>query len=98
MGMSTFYTTKEAAQASGIAIETVRYYCKVGRVPRVVRDANNYRVFDEHDIARLRGLHRISFESSCSSCGCRCSSRLVCPHVSPGRGGLYLGSHVFVWV
>lgn len=51
------YTTKEAAEASGIAYETVRYYCKVGLVPRVIRDENNYRVFDEQDIAWLKGLH-----------------------------------------
>lgn len=50
------YSTKEAAEASGIAIETVRYYCKIGLVPRVLRDENNYRVFDDHDIAWLQSL------------------------------------------
>lgn len=53
------YTMKTAAEASGIAYETVRYYCKIGLVPRVVRDENNYRVFDEHDVAWLKGLHRL---------------------------------------
>lgn len=50
------YSTSEASEASGISIDTVRYYCKIGLVPRVMRDENNYRVFDEHDIAWLRGL------------------------------------------
>lgn len=54
--MKTLFTTKEAAEQSGIAIENVRYYCKIGLVPRVVRDENNYRVFDEHDVAWLKGL------------------------------------------
>ena len=55
--MSRLYSTKEAAEVSGIAVETVCYYCKIGLVPRVVRDENNYRVFDDHDIAWLKGLH-----------------------------------------
>ena len=55
--MSRLYSTKEAAEVSGVAVETVRYYCKIGLVPRVVRDENNYRVFDDHDIAWLKGLH-----------------------------------------
>ncbi len=41
------YSTKGAAEASEIAIDTVRYYCKIGLLPRVKRDENNYRVFDE---------------------------------------------------
>jgi len=49
--MSRLYSTKEAAEASGVALETVRYYCKINLVPRVRRDENNYRVFDDHDIA-----------------------------------------------
>lgn len=55
--MSRLYSTKEAAEVSGIVVETVRYYCKIGLVPRVMRDENNYRVFDDHDIAWLKGLH-----------------------------------------
>lgn len=51
------HSTKEAAEASGIAIETVRYYCKISLVTNVKRDENNYRLFDERDIAWLRGLH-----------------------------------------
>lgn len=50
------YSTREASEASGFSVDTVRYYCKIGLVPRVMRDENNYRVFDEHDIAWLRGL------------------------------------------
>ena len=55
--MSRLYSTKEAAEASGVAVETVRYDCKIDLVPRVMRDENNYRVFDDHDIAWLKGLH-----------------------------------------
>ena len=57
--VSMRYSTKEAAEASGISLDTVRYYCKIGLVPRVSRDENNYRVFDEHDVAWLIGLHHL---------------------------------------
>lgn len=54
--MSRLYSTKEAAEVSGVAVETVRYYCKINLVPRVMRDENNYRVFDDHDIAWLKAV------------------------------------------
>ena len=50
------YTTKEACEQVGISYETLKFYCKEGLVPNVKRDKNNYRIFDERNIAWLKGL------------------------------------------
>lgn len=36
--------------------EALKFYCNEGLVPNVKRAANNYRVFDEHDINWIRSL------------------------------------------
>ena len=51
------YTTKEACEQVWISYETLKFYCKEGLVPDVKRDKNNYRIFDEKNIAWLKGLH-----------------------------------------
>ena len=45
------YTMKEVCQIVGWSYETLKYYCKEGLIPNVKRDKNNYRVFDENNIA-----------------------------------------------
>ena len=50
------YTPKEVCQQVGISYETLKFYCKEGLVPEVKRDKNNYRIFDEKNIAWLKGL------------------------------------------
>lgn len=50
------YTTKEACELVGISYETLKFYCKEGLVPNVKRDKNNYRKFNEKNIAWLKGL------------------------------------------
>ena len=50
------YTMKEASKQVGISYETLKYYCKEGLIPDVKRDKNNYRIFDEQNIAWLKGL------------------------------------------
>ena len=37
-------------------IEELKYYCNEGLIPHVKRDKNNYRVFDENDIAWINSL------------------------------------------
>lgn len=49
-------TTKEVCQEVGTSYETLKFYCKEGLVPNVKRDKNNYRIFDEKNIAWLKGL------------------------------------------
>ena len=50
------FTTKEVCKELGISYETLKFYCKEGLVPNVKRDKNNYRIFDEKNIAWLKGL------------------------------------------
>ena len=50
------YTMKEFSKQVGISYETLKYYCKEGLVPNVKRDKNNYRIFDEKNVAWLKGL------------------------------------------
>jgi len=48
------YSSKEAAAALGISVDTLRRWDKAGRL-RVDRDANNRRVVSATEIDRLRG-------------------------------------------
>ena len=50
------YTMKQACQAAGMSYETLKYYCNEGLVPNVKRSANNYRIFDDHDINWIKSL------------------------------------------
>lgn len=36
--------------------EALKFYCNKGLVPNVKRDANNRRVFDDHDVAWIKSL------------------------------------------
>lgn len=36
--------------------QTLKYYCNEGLVPNVKRDANNRRIFDEHDVKWIKDL------------------------------------------
>lgn len=47
---------KETCLAVGMSYETLKFYCREGLVPNVQRDNLNHRVFDEHDVAWLKGL------------------------------------------
>lgn len=50
------YTTREVCNEVEISYETLKFYCKEGLIPNVKRDKNNYRKFDEKNIAWIRGL------------------------------------------
>lgn len=39
-----------------MSYEALKFYCNEGLVPNVKRAANNYRVFDEHDVNWIRSL------------------------------------------
>lgn len=54
--MAKYYKMKEACEILGMSYETLKFYCKEGLVPNVYRDKNNYRVFDERNIAWLQGV------------------------------------------
>lgn len=44
----------ETAQSTGLTVDTLRYYEKIGLLPRVARDTGGRRRFDEADLSRLR--------------------------------------------
>lgn len=47
---------KEVCNEIGLSYETLKFYCKEGLVPNVKRDKNNYRNFDDKNIAWLKGV------------------------------------------
>ncbi len=50
------YTMKETCAATGLPYETLKFYCNQGLVPLVARDANNYRIFTERNVAWIKSL------------------------------------------
>lgn len=50
------HTMKEACREPGMTYEALKFYCNEGLVPNVKRDANNYRVFDDRDVAWIKSL------------------------------------------
>ena len=51
------YTMKQACEMTGLAYETLKFYCNQGLVPNVKRDVNNHRIFNDKDIAWINSLH-----------------------------------------
>lgn len=54
--MSQLYSMKRVCDETGLTYEGLKFYCNKGLVPNVKRDANNRRVFDEHDVAWIKSL------------------------------------------
>ena len=50
------YTMKDVCDKYSMPYETLRFYCNEGLIPNVKRDHNNYRMFDERDLAWIEGL------------------------------------------
>lgn len=50
------FSMKEVCEEVGMSYQTLKFYCNEGLVPNVKRDKNNYRVFDDRNIAWLKGL------------------------------------------
>ena len=50
------YSMKDVCDKTNLSYETLRYYCNLGLVPNVKRDKNNYRLFDDRDVAWINGL------------------------------------------
>lgn len=51
------YTMKQACEKTGLAYETLKFYCNQGLVPNVKRNKNNHRMFNDKDIAWINSLH-----------------------------------------
>lgn len=50
------YSMKEVCREVDMPYETLKYYCNEGLVPNVKRNENNYRIFDDQDIAWIKSL------------------------------------------
>ena len=50
------YTMKDVCRETGMAYETLKFYCNEGLIPNVKRNHNNYRVFDDRDVAWIKSL------------------------------------------
>ena len=50
------YTMKETCNQTGLSYDTLKFYCNEGLVPNVKRDKNNYRIFDDNDVAWISNL------------------------------------------
>lgn len=57
------YTMKQTCEKTGLTYDTLKFYCNEGLIPNVKRDKNNYRVFNDKDIAWIKSL------SCLKSCG-----------------------------
>ena len=52
------YSIGEVAKATGTAVETVRYYERIGLLPKPARTAGNYRSYGDPEVARLSFIRR----------------------------------------
>lgn len=50
------YSMKEVCKEVNMPYETLKYYCNEGLIPNVKRNKNNYRIFDDRDIAWIKSL------------------------------------------
>lgn len=50
------YSMKETCEKTNLTYQTLKYYCNEGLIPNVKRDKNNYRIFDDNDIAWIKSL------------------------------------------
>ena len=52
--MANLVTIKAASSASGLPVDTIRYYERVGVLPSVSRGANRYRAYTQEHLETLR--------------------------------------------
>ena len=50
------YSMKQTCEKTNLTYDTLKFYCNEGLIPNVKRDKNNYRVFDDNDIAWINSL------------------------------------------
>lgn len=50
------YSMKQVCEKTGLTYDTLKFYCNEGLVPNVKRNKNNYRIFNDKDIAWINSL------------------------------------------
>ncbi len=53
-----YFSIGDVARRTGLSHDTLRYYERIGLLPRVGRDAGGRRVYDERDLSDLRFIRR----------------------------------------
>ena len=56
--MKTHLTIGKLAAATGVNIETIRYYERAGLIAQPARTQGNYRTYEQSDVTRLRFIKR----------------------------------------
>lgn len=56
MNQETLYSMKQTCLQTGLAYETLKFYCNIGLVPNIKRNANNHRMFTAANIAWIKSL------------------------------------------
>ncbi len=56
MANENIYSMKQACEKTNLTYDTLKFYCNEGLVPNVKRDKNNYRTFNDKDIAWINSL------------------------------------------
>lgn len=51
-----FYSMKQVCEKTGLTYDTLKFYCNEGLIPNFKRDKNNYRIFDDKNIAWINSL------------------------------------------
>ena len=51
------FSMKQDCEQTNLPYETLKFYCNQGLIPNVKRNSNNYRIFDENDIAWINSLN-----------------------------------------
>jgi Predicted transcriptional regulators len=59
------YLRNQVAKIANINIETLRYYEQIGLIPSPMRDKNEYRLYDDNTIEKLK---IIKYAKSCGFC------------------------------
>lgn len=50
------YSMKDVCKKTGMTYEALKFYCNQGLIPNVKRAENNYRMFDDRDVAWIESL------------------------------------------
>src|SRR5713101_8586208 len=58
MKSTDYVTTSELAKRGGVNLETIRYYERVGLLPKPPRSAAGYRQFSAESVRRIRFIKR----------------------------------------
>lgn len=53
---TVMYTMKDTCELTGLSYETLKFYCKIGLIPNVVRNKNNHRMFTEANVGWIKSL------------------------------------------